>query len=451
MINSDGDDAEELEAQVYIERVGQSYQHALGNRVRTLVVEIVIGVMFWFVGVAVPILAGWAVFALAANGALVVLETRFRATTLNDQNVRRWALYRVIFAGIAASPYGIAIFLLPANSGVIPELLLFIILSTTVSVSSIGFSVLPSLYLTVNAMTMGLLTVGFLTKPDPLHLALAALSVIWQVALLRKAWQVSQTSIEGIRTNERLRREIAQHEATKSQLTDLNRQKDQAFQIIGHDLLGPFTILQTYSEMLKTSADKFSREKIAELSDNLNQATEGSLRLVQNLLNWSRAQMHRVEVAAEALSIDELVAGSIQELEFFAREKEISLGFHPSELTALADPALCKTVMRNLISNAIKFTDTSGEISISSNDDGEFVSIKISDNGVGMSPEQIGALFDLGEKTTTTGTRGEQGTGLGLIVCKEFVDIQGGEMSVVSTPGNGCTVSVSLPKYEGRL
>ncbi len=228
--------------------------------------------------------------------------------------------------------------------------------------------------------------------------------------------------------------------------TEINRQKDQAFAIIAHDLLGPFTILQSYSGMLKTSAESLSRERIAEMSDNLNLATEGALRLVQNLLNWSRAQMHGVDVVAEPLPVDDLIRGSVRELEFVAREKEISLGYESSDLAAIADQDLCKTVMRNLISNAIKFTPPKGTIAIRSGEDEKFVTITVSDDGVGMDPAQIHKLFEPGEKTSTTGTRGEQGTGLGLIVCKEFVDVQGGKINVVSSPGNGCAVTISLPR-----
>jgi signal transduction histidine kinase len=442
-------DDQDLESVVYIERVQQTYLHALGNRPRTVLAQILVGGVFWFSEINTGAFLIWIGFAVVTNGMLWVLEVQFRSVVLDFDSAHRWALYRVIFSGIASIPFGIAIFLLPPSAGAIPELMLFVILSAIVTVSSTGFSTLPGVYQAVNALTLGLLTVGFLAKGDSLHFGFAIVSIVWQYAVLRKAAQVSKTSIEGIRTNEKLRREVAQHKATKAQLTDLNRQKDQAFTIIGHDLLGPFTILQTYSQMLKTSADSFSREKIAELSDNLIQATDGALQLVQNLLDWSRAQMHRVEVAAEPLPIDELVAQSIQELEFVAREKEISLSYQASDLVALADQALCKTVMRNLISNAIKFTLEQGTIKITSRQEGEFVTIQVSDDGVGMDRDQIDGLFELGENKTTAGTRGEQSTGLGLVVCKEFVDVQDGKLSVESTPGKGSAVSVALPKYEG--
>lgn len=435
---------ESLEDRVYLERVRQAYEHALGNRLRTLIMAVCVAILLWYAGAGPTALALWAVYALITNAAVAVLEFRYRAATLDVTNMRRWALYRVILGGIAASPYGGAIFLLPENV-VAAELLLFIIVTAGVYVSALAFSGLPALYLAVNTGTVGLVSLGWLLRFDPLHGALLALAVIWQVTVIRKALQVSETTIDGIRTNEQLRDEIAEHEITKGQLTELNRQKDTFFSIIGHDLRGPFSVLRAYSEMLKDQAGSFSRDKIAEMSTNLNQAAEGALRLVENLLQWSQMQMQRVESSPKPCAVNDLVGETLGELKFVAREKGIRLTDRSDARTVLADPQMTRTVLRNLIGNAIKFTPEAGEITVTSGQSNGAASITVSDTGVGMAPEQVATLFAVGDGKSTTGTRGESGTGFGLALCDELVRIQGGRIAVESAPGRGSTFTVTLP------
>lgn len=215
------DPVEDFEARVYVKRIRQAYEHTVGNRLRTLMATLFIGLVLWFAQVSNQVLVFWVAFSLATNIAVLTLELRFRDVDLDVIKARRWARLRLFFGGLAASPYGLSIFLLPPDSSTVYELLIFIIVSTSVSISAIGFPTLPSLYLTVNFLTMGLLTLRFLSQWDQIHLFIAAMAIVWQITVVRKAWEISQTVIDGIRTNEQLEQEISQHEITKGKLSHM--------------------------------------------------------------------------------------------------------------------------------------------------------------------------------------------------------------------------------------
>ena len=436
---------ETLESRVFVERVRQSFAHALGNRIRTLILGIFVWAVLWHTELTSGVLIAWTTVALLTNLAVALVEARYRTTNLNATNALRWARIRTVLGVVAAVPYGAAAFILPAGPDIVPQLLLFIILTAAVAVSSISFTVLPALYLGISAATMGLMTVAFLIRWDAIHLLLVVMAITWQVALLRKAMTVSDSSINAIRTNERLRDEIASHEETRAELVELNHQKDRFFSIIAHDLLGPFTVLLNYSQILKSSAKTVSREKIAEFSANLNEATEGVLGLVNNLLSWSRVQMDRLEIEVKPLAIDVLAREAVKEIGFMANEKNIRITLNAEPVRAEVDAQMSRTILRNLIANAVKFTPEGGAINIRVETRDKMAEISVADDGVGMDADKVETLFELGAKGSTSGTRGETGTGLGLLLCREFVEKQGGQISVVSAPNEGSTFSFTLP------
>jgi signal transduction histidine kinase len=246
---------------------------------------------------------------------------------------------------------------------------------------------------------------------------------------------------------ERVQAEIIEQ---RDMLDDLNSQKNKFFSIIAHDLLGPFSVLLNYTEILKTSAQTVSREKIADISSSLNQATEQTLKLLENLLVWTRNEMNQIAFEPSACDLADITSGVIEELSFIAREKEIQLSNNISSQSVFADEQMAGTIIRNLVSNAIKFTPGGGEITLSAELKNELVEVEIADNGMGMKPERAASLFALGEVQSTVGTSGETGTGLGLMLCKEFVEKHGGAISVLSEPDLGSRFRFSLPVSAPR-
>jgi signal transduction histidine kinase len=437
--------ANDVEGLVRMECVRLSYQHGLGNRFRILFAYFWVGAALWYAGLETNILVIWACAAFATNIATGILEIRYHNADVSPANAGRWGWYRVILGFFGAIPIGLAAFILPATDNLVPELILFIVLATTGSIACAGFSNLPAVYLAVSAGTVGLASIAFLIRQEEGYFVLAAIGASWLIVTLKSALGVTKSTIGAIRANEHLRMEIEQHEITRSKLTDMNIQKDQFFSIIAHDLLSPFTILLNYSQMLKTSARSISREKVAELSGALNEATEGALLLVQDLLGWSQVRMHQKAAEPEPCALHELIAETLREIEFVANEKDIQLIDESTAVTAMADRQMCRTVLRNLISNAIKFTPEKGEIRLTAASDGKVARISICDSGIGIEPVRLETLFDVDPEKSTDGTSGESGTGLGLVLCREFVEIQGGEINVKSTPGQGSTFSFTLP------
>jgi signal transduction histidine kinase len=241
---------------------------------------------------------------------------------------------------------------------------------------------------------------------------------------------------------ERIQAEIIEQQ---DMLNELNMQKNKFFSIIAHDLLGPFSALLNYTEILKTAALTDSRERIADISSSLNEATEQTLKLLENLLVWTRNEMNQIAFEPSACDLADIANGVIEELSFIASEKQIQLSNNISTQSVFADEQMAGTIFRNLVSNAIKFTPGGGEITLSAELKNELVEVEIADNGLGMEPERAASLFDLGEVQSTVGTRGETGTGLGLMLCKEFVEKHGGVISVLSEPDNGSRFRFSLP------
>ncbi len=245
-------------------------------------------------------------------------------------------------------------------------------------------------------------------------------------------------------------RKLAQIEVAeqRDKLTELNEQKDKFFSIIAHDLLGPFTVLLNYSAILKRRAESMDREKIAEISESLNESSEQVLQLLEDLLDWSLAQTNQIEFVPAPHNIHELAQEALLALDPVARQKGIELKNQSGSDMVMVDSRMTKTIIRNLVNNAIKFTPEHGRIKLSAKPNGGELEVMVADTGVGIPQDQLAILFDIDEKTSTVGTGGETGTGLGLKLCKELVEKQGGEISVESVLGKGTKFSFTLPLHE---
>lgn len=230
------------------------------------------------------------------------------------------------------------------------------------------------------------------------------------------------------------------------ELLKLNTTKDKFFSIIAHDLKSPFNSILGFSEILCEQVVEKNYQGIQEYSDIILQFSNRAMDLLMNLMEWSLSQTGRMEFNPEYFEMGRLVNEVILLLSDAARQKSIIIrkALLPSTIV-YADKNMMSTVLRNLISNAIKFTHLKGEIIISTEEKQGEIMVSVGDNGVGISQDKIEKIFRIDENYSTPGTQNEKGTGLGVILCKDFVEKHGGKIWVESKVGIGTTFHFSLP------
>ena len=235
----------------------------------------------------------------------------------------------------------------------------------------------------------------------------------------------------------------------RDELGTLNKQKDKFFSIIAHDLRSPFNALLGFSSILETRGPELSPEQVTDYGRLVHQAAQQSFALLEDLLDWSLLQMGRMDFDPQPVNIGKIVEAGLFLFEPNAAAKDITLSAdHPRGLMALADAQMVRTILRNLINNAIKFTPEKGTITVTAGRVEDWIEIAVTDTGVGMTAEKIERLFLIEEKTSTMGTGGESGTGLGLQLCKELVEKNGGKITIESSVGKGSTFKFTLPAAE---
>jgi signal transduction histidine kinase len=228
-------------------------------------------------------------------------------------------------------------------------------------------------------------------------------------------------------------------------LAETNQTKDKLFSIVSHDLKSPFNSLLGFSELLQENLQEEDLEQAKLAGKVIYEKSEEVYQLIVNLLDWSRSQQNGLTLMIEKLDISKSISDIIQLYSAQAQLKNITVESDiEKETWIMADKPCITTIFSNLLSNAIKFTPTSGHIRFNAHLSKKFVEIQVSDTGVGIDPEQMKKLFDLLQSTTTEGTNHEKGTGLGLLIAKEFVEKNGGSISVFSQKGKGSTFTVKL-------
>ena len=242
--------------------------------------------------------------------------------------------------------------------------------------------------------------------------------------------------------------EIKVDQRTK-ELKELNATKDKFFSIIAHDLKNPFNTLLGFSELMISNLDAYDRTQISEFIKIIHSTSKSAYSLLENLLEWSRTQTGRIRLKPEKISLFKLVEENISLLNGIANNKDIKLANEVNkDAEAFADYNMINTVIRNLLSNALKYTSKNGTVKISSEIDDERAVIKVTDTGVGIQEEDLGNLFRIDVNYSTRGTEDEAGTGLGLILCREFIQRNKGEIGVKSTFGIGSEFFFSLPVHD---
>ncbi|TAJ09389.1 hypothetical protein DMA11_20145 [Marinilabiliaceae bacterium JC017] len=238
---------------------------------------------------------------------------------------------------------------------------------------------------------------------------------------------------------------------TNKQLSKLNATKDKFFSIIAHDLKSPFTSLMGFSEMLSLHAEHKNTNEVIEYSQIIHNSTKKLFNLVENLLKWSRTQLGTTKYYPEVVDISIHSNNIISLLRFNAEEKDIVITSKiEKELLGWADINLFSTVMRNLLSNAIKFSQVGSIIKVNGYRINEDIQLSVTDTGIGIRREHLDKLFKTGSNVTRKGTFNEKGTGLGLLLCKEFVEINKGAIWAESEYGNGSTFYFTIPGHSEK-
>lgn len=275
---------------------------------------------------------------------------------------------------------------------------------------------------------------------------LKLLGFISAILLLLVVFFVLLKYFEKIKSNDLLKEKNQKIEQSEQELRILNVAKNKFFSIIAHDLKNPFHTVMGYSWLLSKDYNRYTEEERRQFALDINQSTNSIFRLLQNLLEWSRSQTGRLEFMPLEIEFKRVLENSVSVLRSMAEQKNISIkSEYSGDLIIFADPLMIETVLRNLITNAIKFTPENGLIVISAKQTNDHVSIDVCDSGFGISEEDIQNLFRIDSKVKRKGTNNEDGSGLGLILCKEFVDKNNGTIWVESTPGKGSSFSFTIP------
>jgi len=230
-----------------------------------------------------------------------------------------------------------------------------------------------------------------------------------------------------------------------AQLEELNASKDTFFSIIAHDVKSPLAGFLSFAELLR-NLDHIGHEQFQELVTHFQQSAERLLALLENLLTWAQIQRGTIQFMPQQFDLRtcaESVCGLFRQT---ARQKGIELQNRLQQVMLIeADRDILETILRNLLSNALKFTPSGGHVELRAACENAMVRVMVSDTGIGISEENIANLFQIGKKIKKVGTAGEKGTGLGLILCKEFVEKHGGNIGVESQLEHGTTIWFTLP------
>jgi PAS domain S-box-containing protein len=242
---------------------------------------------------------------------------------------------------------------------------------------------------------------------------------------------------------------IINEEALKkneAQLRELIATKDKFFNIVAHDLKNPFTSLLGATELLYSNIDHLKTEKIIKLAEILNDSAKSGYAILLNLLDWSRSQTGNINIKPEKINFKNLLSENILELQLSATNKQINItSTVKDDIVVFADKNMINTILRNLLSNSLKFTHKGGKVTVGARSSKNYITVSVKDTGIGISEENVKNLFRIDTRFQLPGTNNEQGTGLGLKLCKEFVEKLGGKIGVKSIENQGSVFIFSIP------
>jgi len=275
---------------------------------------------------------------------------------------------------------------------------------------------------------------------------LLASTLVLSALLYRQNRQKLKTNELLAEQNTLMKRQRDELSVQRDTLRKLIATKDKFFTIIAHDLRNPFTALISITKSLSESFHEFSEADKHTYIKTVNESAERVYRLLENLLKWARSQTGDIEFRSEEIQLEKSARRCLEVLEYNARKKNltISLLIDP-HLSVYADRNMLETVLRNLVDNAIKFSDSYGTITVASDVDDTTATISVADEGIGISEDDLHDIFSIEAEHKHIGSSKEKGTGLGLILCKEFVELNRGTIWVESVLGKGSTFYITLP------
>ncbi len=236
-------------------------------------------------------------------------------------------------------------------------------------------------------------------------------------------------------------------ELQKDELSALNSTKDKFFSIIAHDLKNPLGSFKSITSSLRKSFFEFTEDEKIEFLDLMSDSAENLYILLLNLLEWARTQSGKITYNPTESDLFTMVSNNITSVKSLANHKKIRIFNNVQKNTIVkADPNMLNTIVRNLLTNAIKFSNEAANVAVSTIDNNGSVILKVEDTGIGISKEKIDKLFRIDTQVSTLGTMNEKGSGLGLILCKEFIEFHGGSITVESEVGKGSTFCCEIPK-----
>jgi signal transduction histidine kinase len=284
-------------------------------------------------------------------------------------------------------------------------------------------------------------------------IVLLILVLVFSIYLLKNLnrWKIANNKLRDQQniisnTNEALQQQKDELQILANELKRLNADKYRFMSILGHDLKSPFNTFLGLSEILTENIHVFGIAEIEDIAITLNKTARSTYNLLEDILLWTRSQSGKIPFKPRDLKLTDICKDILEILNPVANAKNISINYKVAdEIIIYADPDMLKTILRNLVSNAVKFTNNNGSINIKTGQTDSILTISVSDNGIGITPDNLTKLFKNSEIFTTTGTAKETGTGLGLLLCKEFVEKHGGKIWVESEFGKGSEFKFTLP------
>ncbi|WP_347838331.1 tetratricopeptide repeat-containing sensor histidine kinase [uncultured Draconibacterium sp.] len=250
--------------------------------------------------------------------------------------------------------------------------------------------------------------------------------------------------------NKQLEQNLEEISISELKLQKSDAAKNKLFSIIAHDLRSPFNGILGFSNELSSNYDNYSDAERKSMADMISSSSKSTFSLLNNLLNWARTQSDSIKLSKETIAAHELIEESINAIKGNAMLKSVTIENDiNTALQIYGDSETLKVIVSNLVNNAIKFSHENGKINIKSKQANGFAEILVQDFGIGIKPELLKQLFTLNNNTQRPGTAQEKGTGLGLIVCKEFAELNGGMMQVSSTENEGSVFSFTVPLAKG--
>ncbi len=242
---------------------------------------------------------------------------------------------------------------------------------------------------------------------------------------------------------------ISELHQSQADLLELNNQKDKLMSIIAHDLRTPFHQILSFARMLSEDFDIYTEEEIKTMTDGILHAGENGVKILEDLLSWARTQRNTTEVIPTEILPADLLNEIIPVFAALARDKQIKISINGDiDAKVIVNHNMANIIFRNLIANALKFSHPGGEIQLSISKGLDFHTVVVRDFGIGIPENDLPKLFNIDIKYTRTGTTGESGTGLGLILCKEMITRNKGKLEVISKQGEGSSFMVKLPAYQ---